>query len=148
MDRLDILTDRVWYWIDVLEPMGLSHWRIDIEIVDLPDGEASSAAAVRFSPSYDSAWMEFAEEAFFEKSDDEQDEIIVHELLHIVWRDINDAVYEPEYLFGKPAWTAFTSRYDHESEGVIDRTARAIVAAHRAGFSDVVQFEDTEKESN
>lgn len=147
-DRLTILRDRVDYWVDVCEPLGLGHWRIDVEIVEEPHGKMGSNAAVQLSGYYDNATIEFASIIFEEHGDEEIDEIIVHELLHIVFRDFWDAVTEPEYLFGKPAWTSHYNRLDHEAEGVIDRMARSIVLVHQLDWTDVVQSDDTDKESN
>lgn len=147
-DRLTMLQDRVDYWREVCEPLGLGHWRISVEIVDEPHGHSGSGAAVQPSEYYDSASIEFADVIFDTHTDTEIDEIIVHELMHIVMRDLFDALTEPQYMFGTPAWSAFRNRIDHETEGMIDRTARAIVAAHQEPWSDVVISDDTTSQEN
>lgn len=147
-DRLVTIQDRVDYWRDACEPLGLGHWRVKVKIVENPDGSRSANAAVKISAQYDSAEIEFAEEALETLDDDEIDEAIVHELMHIVFRDFWGLLTDQEGAFSAGAWNLYMERLEHETEGVIDRTARAIVMAHRLPHEDVVQFEDTDKESN
>jgi hypothetical protein len=147
---MEELKDRVAYWQQVvLDPLGLGHWRTEVSIVEEPHGQGgSSAAAVQQSNAYDTAEIQFAQWAIDQQEPDELDEIIVHELLHMAFRDLWDAIVEPEYMFGKPAWSAHYNRLDHEMEGVVDRLSRSIVEAHRLDWEDMVRSQDTDKESN
>lgn len=63
---------------------------------------------------YDSAQIVFDETKFRKSPKRWQDETIVHELLHVAWRDL-DASQDDD------------GRVAHEKEGVIDRLARLIV---------------------
>lgn len=133
---MDDLAERVTYWANVLAPLGLQHWRITVEIVDEPEGKASADAAVNVSAYYDQATIQFAADRLEELTPEELDETIVHELIHVVNRDLWDAMTQPEYMFGKPAWSVHYDRIDHEMEGVVERVARSIVRAHRLPLLD------------
>lgn len=140
MDDLATLERRVDYWVDVLGPLGLSGWEFTIEIVDEPEGKPNSWAAIHLSPYYDRALIEFCRERLADASEHETDQTIVHELLHAAHRDFWDACLTVKQFYSEQSWQVHYDRLDHEMEGFIDRTARAIVAAHHEPWSEVVEY--------
>lgn len=136
---LEMLRGRIDYWRQVMWPAGLRHWIINVEIVEEPSGRPNSAAAVRSQDSYDLAEIQFSRELMDDYSDTEIDRVIVHELLHIVFRDLDEAISSVETWMPAATYTDFNERIDHEEEGIIDRLARSIVEAHSASWRSVVQ---------
>lgn len=139
---LATLENRIRYWLDTLAPMGCAHWAVDVEITDAPDGNPDSNAACSFSTLYDTAKIEFNSSHIDEANDREIDCTIVHELLHLVGRDLWSVHKDSEVFFGKPAWTMQDNRFHHELEGFTDRVARALVEAHACPWSSVVRCAD------
>lgn len=126
-----VFEKRVDHWRVKLAPAGLSHWHFEFEypdgvIEDNYDGEAD--ACVRVHQTYDNARWEVGR-AVFSMTEDEVDKLIVHELLHVMMRDLNrverDMLSE---IGGRPA-AILEERLDCAIEQFVERTARAIVAA-------------------
>lgn len=125
------LRRRVAYWQRKLAPLGLQHWRIgDLEINDAPDGESSSAACVTPSNLYDTFTIEFRRD-FLEDAEPEQiDEVIVHELIHIAFRDFQTIVESPAGFMDTGSKELWETMSNHELEGLVERLARTIVNAY------------------
>lgn len=135
---LETLGKRLDYWQRVCWPLGIQHWRINLDIVEETHGGPNAAASVRPADSYDTADLEFRASYIEEASDYEIDCTIVHELMHIVMRDIDATVESVETWMPHATHVDFNERYCHEQEGLIDRAARAIVEAHKSPWKDVV----------
>jgi hypothetical protein len=110
-----------------LTPLGLAHWEFDVQIVDTDGLEApNSDAQVQASTKYDSAQMCFRRE-FIEVAEVEDiDKTIVHELLHLLFRDFENLLDLATQELGVTARELAEKTYDHELEGVIERVARAL----------------------
>lgn len=129
---LSALTKRVKFWQQKLAPLGVGHWRVDVKIVEEPQGKPNSKAAVRSSAQYDTCWMEFAIADLAVATPDDLDETIIHEWLHVAFRDFDHAVREGIYdNFPRIAEDLWEARVDHEREGIIDRLARTILELNK-----------------
>lgn len=91
---------------------------------DMEDEQAS--AGVKPSSYYDHCWMRF-QKTWLENADErELDETIIHEWLHVSWRDMTDAIEQIEPELGLGQRLSWHARIEHETEGIIERTARAL----------------------
>ena len=119
-------------WRDkLLAPLGLSHWRIEAKIVDVPFGDeqyADSDAAIGCADDYDHAFLHVKRSAAERLTERGLNEVIVHELLHAVWRDLDQAVDSIQDRLSPTEWNMWADRVRHEKEGVVDRLALAIVS--------------------
>lgn len=130
------LQARVRYWQRKLPLLGLTHWRIAASVVDDIDPVAddsvlglSPVALADADTFYDNAEIEIKRSAL-ERPQQHLDELIVHELLHVVDRDRDNAENSIlEYLSGV-AREAEECRLRAGREKSIDRVARQIVALH------------------
>ena len=119
----DELVDRVTFWQERLYNLGLSHWDIEVELVEQPDDREDAAAVMHTSPQYDEATMEVAH---FALERDDLDTILVHELLHSAFRGVHCA--EDDALFGLSHGerSAHSRRLEYERENLIQRLAVTI----------------------
>lgn len=124
------LGSRVKYWQRALHDLGLQGWDLHVDAVDEPKGRPNSHASVTVATHYDSAWIEFAESALTELSNRNIDKIIVHELLHIIFRDYEAVVDEGMSALGYREQSTFEAMREHEIEGIIERLARTIITVH------------------
>lgn len=104
--------------------LGLDHWLIEIseETPENPDALASVSPA----ESYDRATIRFAPE-WPEWPQQFAERVIVHELLHIVFRDLVEAEQSIYDALSHDARVLYSRRLEHELEGVIDRLAERYV---------------------
>jgi hypothetical protein len=119
---------RIEFWLEELWTLGIGHWRIkDVEIVDEVDGQPDGKAGVWTSDYYDSCSFQFCRDDLPEGINREVDETIVHELLHVAWRDLAQASKIPSGSMSRDVAWELESRVEHETEGIIERLARLIV---------------------
>ena len=113
------------YFETWLPRLRLTHWDIFINWDEPPpEGESAittwayayDSAMFRFAPSYDT-WTERYAEA-----------TVVHELLHLVARDLDVAIDACHSQLSGRARALAKARTDHEMEGVVDRVATVLVA--------------------
>lgn len=125
------LRRRIQFWQKQLRELGVGHWHIDrITLTDAPFGREGAKAAVWFSDDYDRCTFEFAH-SLIEEGEWEVDRTIIHEWLHVAFRDYDKAYESLEGLVAPPVWDAAEDRIDHEKEGVIDRLAFLIQRMQR-----------------
>lgn len=121
------LAKRVEKWRDRLVCLGLDHWRIDaVHVVDETPGGPWAKATVRPSHSYDSCEFWFTFDFMAEATERELDETILHEWLHVVMRDLDQAVESVESELSSGYREAWSDRVRHEREWLIDAMARQI----------------------
>jgi hypothetical protein len=121
------LQRRVERWATKLSPLGLAHWEFEVEIVseDEMDND-NSEAEVQPSTKYDSANVTF-KRSFVESVDVEQlDKAIIHELLHLVFRDFEAIMDLVTQELGVTSKELVEKQIDHEIEGVVERIARTL----------------------
>jgi hypothetical protein len=109
---------------DWQQRLGLDRWKIT-HLWDVPAPKVTNAIINR-SHQYDTAslrlargwetWPEFKLET-----------TIVHELLHLHFRDIDQSIEAVKGTLHPDAWTMVNARYEHEVEGLIDRLAHRLV---------------------
>jgi len=121
---VEALIERVEYWQGIL---GLTHWTIKVELVEECDAGPHNSAAVRPSVYYTTADLQVTESAM-EKDEYERDAIIVHELIHILFRDLTEASHVPLKFLNRDVAELYSDRLDFETEGVVDVLARSIAA--------------------
>jgi hypothetical protein len=112
--------------------LGLSHWEIEIAWDEtlLP----SEMANVVTESAYDGAFVTFNTDLVENRDAEYVEATVVHELVHIVMRDL-DATLPPVLdLVPKGAAALARARYEHEIEGVVDRMAGVLVALSGARF--------------
>lgn len=134
MKNVDKLTKRVTDAIDRHAALGLQGWELHISIVE--EVTKQGCASCSTSRHYNTMWLEFEKDWLKHASKKEIDKVILHELLHAVFRDF-DAITEDvlEYL-GEPHRSAVATAYTHELEGIIEAIARTL---NFASGSNVVQ---------
>lgn len=104
--------------------LGLERWRIEFRWDELcgPDSYAEiekssyyDTAKVRLEPDWSKWSPEFAEQ------------ILVHELVHALHRDVDEAWNDLEGQLQQTAWLLANRRYRHAMEGFVDRMASRLV---------------------
>lgn len=113
------LRQRAKVWVPRL---GLERW--DVELLDEPCDDAN--ALTWRSNSYDRATIQFSDE-LAEWSFGRAEQTLVHELLHLCHRDVDQAFSELEDRLQGDVWSVARGRYDHVMEGFIDRLASRLV---------------------
>jgi hypothetical protein len=125
---------RIDFWRKELELLGLSHWHLQLDIEDdLRTGHGDRAnAAVNTEDFYDAARIKIDSEVIPGPGSDlvdleHLDYCIVHELIHVAMRDFDAAIDSVKDHLAPAAASQWEDRLEHEEEGFVDRTARAIV---------------------
>lgn len=127
MTTLPQLRRRVKMWQNTLPQLGVAHWTLDIHIVDAPDGNDGSAACVHAMSDYDHASMEFKRDWLNAHEEwTEIDRVIIHELLHLVFRDYDETIATIHSHLNTPVRAVWSLQVEHELEGVIQRVANAL----------------------
>ena len=121
------IEQRVTYWKGVLQ---CEHVRVYVEIEDGTNERGAYATCIPH-PHYDQMRVVFKPEQF-EQVPRDLDEVVVHELLHFLFRDYNAAAAALEDEVGEGVQSVFADRLEHEEERVVDKLARVIVALDKA----------------
>ena len=126
------LRRRVLYWQKVLATLGLSHWRVAaVEIKDDVDGKEGALAAVWPDGPYDTTHMQFRRDALpATLPDRDLDERIVHEWLHMAFRDYDKAAQSIRNHLSAATREEWEDRCDATCERLTENLARLIVALH------------------
>lgn len=123
------ITKRVESWMKYLLRLGVSHWTVECVIVDAPDGNDGSAACVHSMNDYDHALLEFKRSWLAEQEDwDTIDKVIIHEILHMVFRDYDEQIHSVSSHLNTPVKVLWSQGINHELEGVIERVAQTIAS--------------------
>lgn len=135
------LAKRVQFWCTgPLAHLGLGHWDIQVRFVpDHPHGKGSASAAISTSKSYASAWLEVVEPRFNATLPIVQDKLLIHELLHLAFRDLDNTFEDAADHASSGARDAYNERWEHEEEDLIEALARAIATIYH-GDSDAAGF--------
>jgi hypothetical protein len=127
----DELTELIEDWQDKLGTLGILHWRIkEVTIGPSPPGGENANASVWSSSSYDTCEFYFKDSYIEEATQQDVEETIIHEWLHVAWRDMDRASEAGASWFTQAAWDDWSARFDHEREGLIDRLSRAFYELH------------------
>lgn len=134
------LAKRVEAWQKCLEPLGLAHYRIEqVTVEENPDGNERANASVTPSDLYDSAWFSFSSSFVDHCYDDDDlpklDQVIIHEWLHVAFRDYYAAIALAEEHLSPPMREMWESALNTPHESLIERLARQL---YHSFYSDVV----------
>lgn len=120
---------RVEFWQHYLRRLGFEHWNLKYVFEDDIDGTEAIKAKIDTYSTYENATI-YVREDQLELPQDEIDQLIVHELLHISFRDINatwDDLLDNSDGFGQQAKNAWDRRFDVALEILVDKLAREFV---------------------
>lgn len=122
------LAKRVEKWQHRLAHLGISHFRISaVHLVSDTPGGPRAQASVCASEHYDSAEFWFRWEFIEECTERQLDETIVHEWVHVAWRDFDESVRGAESWMPSRTYDDFEERITHEREGLVERLTRTII---------------------
>lgn len=128
------LAERVETWQERLAPLGLSAWKFSVHTRDVVPGTPNSQASVTSAENYDSAAFYFRHD-FLEGADDEELDItIIHEWLHLLFRDFDNAIELVQPWMPDATYDTFDENIRQRREGVIERLARALYAFHSGNW--------------
>lgn len=105
--------------------LRLSHW--DIAIDWKKSAEDDNLAEHHTSDTYDISTIRVALGSFRDWGAEETNRTIVHELVHILLRDLDVAVRSVEQPLRAGLFDLFLNRFEHETEGAVERIARALI---------------------
>jgi hypothetical protein len=103
--------------------LNLQHWDIKVMWDEPADQKIDTANIIR---DYDYAKIHLAGN-WPTWSKDIAQRTIVHELMHLVTRDLEQVCADMEEVLGRLAWAVFEKRHNHELEAVVDRMATVLV---------------------
>jgi hypothetical protein len=109
--------------------LGLGHYRIKIaETNNGNRGESQTDAAypsviISVSPGAAPLWADH----------DDLEELVLHELLHVVARDLRRLLWDVKRELPKATRRLVWKRFSEAEERLVETTARALVAAKRGG---------------
>lgn len=125
--------DDIEYILSVWQSrLNLTHWTIKVDWAtppERPDGADEGDmlwADVVWGNSSDDATIRF-HESYLGWDRKQMNETVVHELIHLVNRDLQEGVESAEDVMPTSAFKVFRNRFEHEIEGVIERTAKLFV---------------------
>lgn len=108
--------------------LKLDHWDVEVDWTK-PPSEGAFATCWRFN-QYDRANL-YIDPGFGSWSESFAERTIVHELLHLIARDLDRAIADVESFLAPESYMALDKRYEHEIEGVVDRLATILVEVSR-----------------
>ncbi len=120
-------------WQERLAALGISHFIITaVHLVDETPGECGAEASVGTPDHYDTAEFWFTWGFLEEASPYDLDRTIIHEWLHLSFRDLDFVLEGVQEWVTYPTYRAFDRQVDHEREGLIDRFSHQIADQHYA----------------
>jgi alkylhydroperoxidase family enzyme len=108
------------------EPLGLTTWDLTVELVANPGDEDNTLAACLPSGHYEQATLQFAE-ALLQHPPLRVESVVVHELLHLTFRDLSSVLQDAEEQLGPVAGPMFHNRTLHDFEALIDKLDTILV---------------------
>lgn len=111
--------------------LGVAHFRIgEVAIVD-ECSDPQAAAGVTISDFYDTVKFEFERDELDSADDQTLDERIIHEWLHVAWRDYDRAISALGRWLPEAGRLDYDDAINHEYEGMIERLARTLYALYK-----------------
>lgn len=98
--------------------LGLDSWDIILDWTN-PSPSENDADCWR-SDDYDRAKLRFNAD-FSKWTDIFAERIVIHELLHVITRDIDRVIADLDGEIHRDVFTQTNRRYEHEIEGLVDR---------------------------
>ena len=126
--RAKKVAKRVEAWQQALPWLGMTHWTV--EAVSMEDMEQHSLASVTPSSDYDRVWFTFdntfVDECFEDDRIDRLDQVIIHEWVHVAFRDYYRAIVMVEDQLSDPMIANWKDAMEHANEALVDRLARQL----------------------
>lgn len=107
-----------------LPRLGLDRWKVEFKWAEPCDAE--NYAEVEKSSFYDSAKIRL-EPDWAKWSPEFAEVTLVHELVHLLHRDVDQAFNDIDGQLQRDAWIMAERRYRHAMEGFVDRLATRLV---------------------
>lgn len=104
--------------------LGLERWEIVVRWDEPHDGD--TVAEMTPEASYDRGFLRL-NRSWASWSSDYANRTIVHELLHLLTRDLDGVVAAIDGAVHRDVYAQIDKRYDHEIEGFVDRLACRLV---------------------
>lgn len=121
------LLNRIEFWQRKLQPLGLRQWRPEVTYTEEVEGTRYDAvASCSTSTHYDSVWFQFQQEYVRTQPRWKLDETIIHEWLHVLFRDLDAAVGYAEDYMAPQVREMWDMQVEHERERLIESLARTI----------------------
>lgn len=122
------LMERVEEWQQRLGGLGIAHFVIEgLNVVDITPGGPGAKASVQVSNNYDTATFWFTHEFLEETEEQELEETIIHEWVHVAMRDLDFSLESVESWMPPITYQMWDETVDHEREGFVDRIAQALI---------------------
>lgn len=118
-----LVHESIAYWS---EQLLLSHW--ELQVVLDPGMDEDVMASCEPHPFYDQATLTF-------RSDIQDDQIeynVVHELVHVMLRDLDETTQAVMSILGYSAARGHILRHEHAEENLVDRLARVMLELGKA----------------
>lgn len=107
----------------------LPEWRVKIKFLDYDDPEGDNSASISRSEDYHTATISLFKgwEDGWGYGDRCIETTIVHELIHVLCRDMDGSVEMVKQSISPETFKVFWAFYRHAHEGVVERLAQFIV---------------------
>lgn len=121
------LAERVEEWQERLASLGIGHFVIEaVSIVDATPGGPDAKASVQVATNYDIAHFWFTHEFLAETEEQELEQTIIHEWVHVAMRDLDFSLEPVENWMPPATFQMWDESVDHEREGFVDRIAQSL----------------------
>lgn len=120
------LAERVEEWGKMLAPLGVAHWHIG-GVALLDDMSDGAVARAKTSIQYDRCWFEFKREFVENATEDDLDQIILHEWMHVAMRNMDARLEQVEEWMPAATYGLWKDSMTHDLEGVVDRIATVLL---------------------
>lgn len=126
------LAKRTEAWGKRLSALGVAHFDIVRVTVGTqsPSGNPDAKASVQVHDLYDNCSFFFDADELEEMEEDELDMTIIHEWMHVAFRDLEAAIAMCEDWLPERTYSDYEDRLNHEREGLIDRLSKAMYQLH------------------
>lgn len=123
------LAKRVEKWGKTLATLSVAHFEFELSISnEKPDsaGNKYPQASVLIDPQYDKAWFWFYEDYLDCCTEDQLDQTIIHEWLHVAMRDFDFTMDLVETWMPEATYDSWEQTVTHEREGLVERLATTL----------------------
>lgn len=120
------LAERVEEWGKLLAPLGVAHWHIG-SVALLEDDGTGWVARAKTSLQYDRCWFEFKRDFVEAATEDDLDQIILHEWMHVAMRNMDARIEQAEDWMPAATYNLWKDAVTHDMEGVVDRLATVLL---------------------
>jgi len=112
--------ESIEYWVETL---GLQHWEFTVEVVSEFDDGVDAEASCAAHAYYDQATLRFNKRL----KGSEIDYCVVHELVHALMRDYDEAADDALQYLGYNIGRGFALRVNATKENLVDRVTRILL---------------------